>query len=380
MTWLVTGVGAVASVGGNADETFASLVAGRTGHGELRAFDRASYGAEYAYEMHDRPIQGKDLPRRASRWVCEAVAQAATDAGIGTDLADVPILVGTGLRELRSLELWHRDGVQFGPDELHFGTALKDRFGAATTYTFSNACSASLYALALASDMLSAQTADTVIVAGVDMITESMFGLVERIHPVPPDRVAPFDRNRKGAVMGEGAAAIVLRRDTLAERPAAAGVLRSVGINCDAFHVTAPSPAGIATAIRDAHTRAGVKPEDVDLVMLHGTGTLLNDEAEAVAIGDVFGAHTGRPLMTAIKSMTGHTSGASGLLALIVALRALGTGRVPPTIGLADPVDEAKDFRFVLPGSAPAQPMSLAQVNAFGFGGINAVAMVEAVR
>lgn len=378
MSWLVTGAGAVASIGRDVDETFDSLCSGRTGNARLRAFDARSYAAEYAYEIDDRPEPGTDLPLRASHWLCAAIEQAIGQARLGGSLGEVPVLVGTGLRELRSLELWHRDGAGFTLDQLHFGTCLRQRFQASTSYTFSNACSASLYALAFATDLLEQGTVDTVVVAGVDVITESMFGLMERIHPVPPDRVQPFDRHRRGAVMGEGAAAIVLRRDTAADRTAALGLVRSVGVNCDAHHVTAPSPAGIAAAIRQAHDRAGLEPQDVDLVMLHGTGTLLNDEAEATALGEVFGPAVSRPLMTAIKSMTGHTSGASGLLGLIVALRALATGRVPPTIGLTDPVDEAAGFRLVR-HQETAQRLSIAQVDAFGFGGINAVAVVEGV-
>lgn len=96
-----------------------------------------------------------------------------------------------------------------------------------------------------------------------------------------------------------------------------------MSVNCDAFHATAPDPQGIAAAIRDAHTRAGVKAEDIELVMVHGTGTQLNDAAEGTALQEVYGPHIGRPVMTGVKSMTGHTSGASGVLSLIVALRSM---------------------------------------------------------
>lgn len=102
------------------------------------------------------------------------------------------MLVGTGLRELRSAELWWRDGAPFGVERLHFGTALRERFGTADTHTFSNACSASLYTLALGADMLALGEADTVIVAGVDSITESMFGLADRVQPEPPPRCGPW--------------------------------------------------------------------------------------------------------------------------------------------------------------------------------------------
>ncbi|UVS80647.1 beta-ketoacyl synthase N-terminal-like domain-containing protein [Actinokineospora sp. UTMC 2448] len=375
MSWYITGSGAVASVGRGVDELFRSLCAGTTGLHPLRGFDPGPYRAKSAYEIDDRPAPGVDVPHRATDILVAAIREAAADAGID-DLTDIPILVGTGLRELRSLELWWRDGVPFSADDLHFGTALRAELGAEVTYTFSNACAASLYALAMGTDLMALDAADTVIVAGVDVLTESMHGLLERVHAVPPDRVRPFDRNRTGVLMGDGAAAIVVRREATGR---VRGLLRGVSANCDAYHVTAPDPQGIATAMRAAHELAGVKPEDVDLVMLHGTGTLLNDEVEATAMGEVYGEQVNGPLMTAIKSMTGHTSGASGLMGLVVGLEALAAGIVPPTVGLTEPVDEAARFRFVR-GAAEQADLAVAQLNAFGFGGINAVAIVEAVR
>ncbi|MGW3204485.1 beta-ketoacyl-[acyl-carrier-protein] synthase family protein [Streptomyces sp. NPDC001135] len=378
----IVGMGAVAATGHGVDALFDALCRGTSGRAELRGFDRSRFRAQHAYEIDDRPVTGEDIPGRATRLLLDAVGQAAADAGLGEDLSGIPVLVGTGLRELRSLELWWRDGSPFADSGLHFGTGLRERFNADVTHTFSNACSASLYALALASDLLDQDgegAPDTVIVAGVDVLTESMYGLLERVHPEPPDRVRPFDRNRTGVLMGDGAAAVVLRRTDDGTRRVH-GRLRGVAVNCDAYHVTAPSPDGIAQAMRTAHRIAGVKPSDIDLVMLHGTGTLLNDEAEATALRDVLGEDAAAPLMTAVKSMTGHTSGASGLLNLIVGVRALQEGRVPPTVGLDDPVDEAASFRFVTGEAATGRELNVAQLNAFGFGGINAVALVEGTR
>jgi 3-oxoacyl-[acyl-carrier-protein] synthase II len=375
----VTGVGAVASIGREPEEIFAALCAGRSGRHPLRGFNRDWYNAECLYEVDDRPAPGVDTAGRATALLLDAVGQAARDAGLGEDLSEVPVLIGTGLRELRSLELWSRDGQEFGADRMHFGTALRERFGAVDTHTISNACSASLYALALAVNLLELQEAETVVVAGVDVITESMFGLSDRLQFDPPDRLRPFDRDRKGTVMGEGAGAIVLRREAPADGGAVHGWVRGVAVNCDAFHATAPDPQGIAAAVRAAHDQAGVKAEDVGLVMLHGTGTPLNDAAEATALSDVYGPHVGSPLMTGMKSMTGHTSGASGVLGLLVALRAMRDGVVPPVTGLDNPADEVAGFRIVRDAPVEEQ-VQLAQIDAFGFGGINAVAVVEAGR
>jgi 3-oxoacyl-[acyl-carrier-protein] synthase II len=365
VTARITGMGAVAAVGTGVTEIFEALCAGRTGLAPLRAFD--GLRVRHGYEIDDRPGDGRDEPGRATRWLLQAIAEAVAEAGL-TDLRDVPVLVGTGLRELRSVELWHRGGP--APGAPHFGAALRDRFGTATSYTFANACSAALYACGLAMDLLATGAADTVVVAGTDALTISMVGLLDRVHPVPPEALRPFDRGRRGVLLGEGAAAVVLTADA---NPPARARLLGVGLNCDAYHVTAPEPEGIAAAIRDAHARAGIRPEQVDLVLAHGTGTLLNDEVEATALAKVFPG--GGPLITAIKSMTGHTSGGSGLLSLAVAAESLRTGRIPPTIGLADPVDEAADLRLVRDRAVTA-PVRTAQVDAFGFGGVNAVAIL----
>ncbi|HTJ70652.1 MAG TPA: beta-ketoacyl synthase N-terminal-like domain-containing protein [Actinospica sp.] len=369
--YAVAGSGAIASTGRNAPELYEALCAARSGLAPLRGFDADRFRARHAYEIDDRP--GRDVPGRATAWLLEAIAEALASAGLGEDLSEIPVFVGTGLRELRSAELWWTEGAPFPARRLHFGPALAERFGAVETYTVNNACSASLYALALAADRLATGEQDVVVAAGVDSITASMFGLLDRVHAEPVDRVRPFDRNRRGVLMGDGAAAVVLRRT--AERPLA--WLRSVAVNCDAFHVTAPDGAGVAAAIERAHGLAGLDPAQIDLVFAHGTGTLLNDEVEAGALTKVFDVSTGQgPLVTAIKSMTGHTSGGSGLMSLVVAVETLRHGRIPPTVGLEEPVPDAEGLRFVT-GEALRSDVRRVQVDAFGFGGVNAVAVLE---
>ncbi|MFF7725179.1 beta-ketoacyl-[acyl-carrier-protein] synthase family protein [Streptomyces sp. NPDC008001] len=386
MTWDITGMGAVASIGGSPQEIFASLCAGRSGLAGLRAFDTTKYRARQAYEVDDRARPGADEPGRATRWLCRAVAQALTDAGLPHDLAGVPVLVGTTLQEQRSAELWWREGTPLAPSDLHFGTALRAAFGAGRTYTFANACAASLYALAMATDLIEAGAADTVVVAGTDAIGESAFGTLDRVQNDVPDALRPFDRSHKGMLMGEGAVAVVVQRAPAASAPGRRvhARVRAVGINCDAHHPTAPDPEGITRVVHDAHRRARVTPADIGLVMLHGSGTPKNDSTEAGVLARIFAADDagqgeGGPLMTAVKSMTGHTLGGSGLLSLVVAALALREGRVPPVLGLTDPVDEAAGLRLVRDTPATAAT-GLAQIDAFGFGGINAAAIVEVAR
>lgn len=367
--WSIAGIGAVASNGCGAGRLFDALCAGCSGLSPLRGFDAGRFRTRHAYEIDDRPA-GVDVPGRATQWLCDAVAEAVRDAGIGEDLAEIPVLVGTGLRELRSIELRWTHAAEFPSSRWHFGTALRERFGAATTYTVCNACSASLYTLGMGADLLDTGAQDTVVVAGVDSITTSMFGLMDRVQVDPVDRVRPFDRDRCGVLMGDGAAAVVLRRGG-----PATSWLRAVSLNCDAHSATAPDLAGIMAAIEDAHARAAIESADVDVVLTHGTGTALNDDVEAVALAKVFAGPT-RPLVTAIKSMTGHTSGASGLMSVVVAAQILRAGRIPPIAGLTEPTEEARDLRLVTDATT-CPDLAMAQVQAFGFGGVNAVAIVE---
>ncbi|MGF0316460.1 beta-ketoacyl synthase N-terminal-like domain-containing protein [Nocardia fluminea] len=334
---------------------------------ELRRFDIRGYRTHHGYPMANR---APDRPAYATRWLVQTIAEASAQAGLGDDLAGIPVVVGTGLRELRSVELAWQAGPEGGSPDLDFGPAIRERFGCTEVHTVSNACAASLHALGMADDLLTLGMADTVIVAGVDTIAVSMFATLDLVQP-PMESLRPFDARHKGVLMGDGAAAIVLRRDGTARAR-----LRGVGITCDASHVTAPDPVGIVAAMHDAHRRAGVRPTDVDLVLAHGTGTALNDAAEATALTNVFGA--ARPLVTAIKAMTGHTSGSSGLLSVVAAVESLRTGQVPPIPDLATPIAEAAPLRLA---TAPVEPaiLDIAQVNSFGFGGVNAVAILEGV-
>ena len=373
----ITGTGAVSSVGRTADEMFDNLCAGRTGLAQLKAFNSDWYTAQVLHEVDDLA----EHPRpegRATRFLLEAIGQALDDAGMPHDLAGIPVLVGTGLRALRSVELWSRGEADAAPERLHFGTALREAFDADDTHTFSNACSASLYAMSLAVDMIEAGEHDTVVVAGTDSITETMFGVLDRLQSVPPGRLRPFDVNRKGTILGEGASAIVLSKVPAEDRPVR-GWLRGVEINCDAHHATAPEAGSIARVIANAHRSADVTPGDIDLVILHGTGTMANDTGESTAMAEVFGTEVKRPVMTGMKSMTGHTSGASGLHSLIMALRSIEQGRVSPTLHLEDQIEEAADFRIAT-GEVTGETLNIAQVNGFGFGGVNAVAVVEGNR
>lgn len=380
--WAITGTGMLASVGEGTRPLFDALCGGRSGNKPFQVFDAAKYDVERAYEIEDRPAGGPDRPGRSTGWLCRAVAEALEQAGLSeAERRALPVLTGTGLRELRSFELWATGDHPMQVHELHFGGALRDRLGLqGPALTFSNACSASNFALGLAADMIALGDTDAAIVAGCDSLTESMVGLADRASPVHPERLQPFDRDRRGVVLGEGAAAVVIESEA---RVAARGArplawLRGVGMSCDAFHETAPSLDGVIRSMRDAHRRSGISPSQIDLLLAHGTGTALNDQNEIEAFKAVFGSLAPRVMISGIKSMTGHTSGASALIGVITAIECLAQGRVPPTIGLSTPLPEGEGLDFVA-GAARTAPVRVAQVDAFGFGGVNAVSILERV-
>lgn len=377
----ISGADLITSVAVGRQANFEAFCQSACGNKPLQCFDRSRYRLGWAYEIADRAEPGQDRPGRATDWLCHCIESATAAAALPLDgSARVAVLVGTGLRELRSLELAWVEGRPFPLQQLHFGAGVRRALGlAAPVWTLANACAASSFALGLAADMIALGEIDAAVVAGCDSITESMFGTFDRITRAPLERVVPFDgAGYKGVLMGEGAAAVVVEPAAQARGrgvPPLAQV-RSVGITCDAHHETAPAPASIAAAMRDAHRRAGLDAAAIDLLLAHGTGTEQNDRAEAQAIKEVFGPASAHIPISGIKAMTGHTSGASGLVGVVTAIEALRQGRLPPTAGFRTPIPEASGLRIAAQ-AVPVASARLAQVNAFGFGGLNAVVILE---
>ncbi|HKT00936.1 MAG TPA: beta-ketoacyl synthase N-terminal-like domain-containing protein [Rugosimonospora sp.] len=355
---------------GDLDATFAALLAGKDGLVPLRYADSRRLNVAFGYHVDDGPTE---RPRRASRWLTACVRSAVAGAGLRPERERIVAVVGTGLRELRAVERWAVDGQDVATEQLHFADAVRAALPAvAEVYTVSNACSAGGHALALGQDLIEAGAATAVVVGAADTMTESMLSMIGRVSESPTERLAPFDRHRTGVLLGEGAAALVLVAENRCAAPQAR--ILATGLSCDAYHETAPDPAGIRRAMTGALERAGRLPEDVDLVLAHGTGTALNDPVEATALRTILGT----PVVAAIKGAIGHTSGASALHSLAVAIRCLRDGVAPPVVGLREPIPEADGLRLVV-GQPVRAAARLAQVDAFGFGGVNAVTLLEGV-
>ncbi|GIJ08932.1 beta-ketoacyl synthase N-terminal-like domain-containing protein [Micromonospora andamanensis] len=355
---------------GDGSRTWDALTQGRCG---ARPFDpttaaRLNVGAGY-------PIAGGSDPGRAAGWLVTVLRAAVAQAGVDAHRERVVVVVGTGLRQLADVEHWALTATPCPVDKLHFGSAVRAALpGVRDIVTLANACSAGGHALAMAQDLVDAGEADVAVAAAADTTTLSMQAMIGRVADRPTERVRPFDRDRTGVLLGDGAAAVVVAPAGRAG-PRLARLL-ATGLSCDAVHETAPDVGGMTRAMRDALHRADREARDVRVVVAHGTGTALNDPAECRAIHEVILADRGDPWVTALKGAIGHTSGAAALCGVDVALRGLRVGAVPPVVGLGVPLAEADGVRLVRDRPV-AVPGSLTQVNSFGFGGVNAVTLLE---
>ncbi len=402
---VVTGVGAITPVGNDRESTWAALLAGRSGVAPITAFDPTGLPTTIAAE-----VKGFDpatiLPtkrlRRTARFTELAIAaarEAWADAKIDLDAADadrVGVVINAAVAGFDTVEAATRQLLQ--PELTRLGpyfvaSSLTNMpacevaidlglHGPVTASAL--ACASGVYALVEARRLILSGEADVVVCGGTDAgITPVMFaglssmGAMSRRNDDPEGASRPFDADREGFVFGEGAVVMVLESAEHAERRGAAtyGTVAGGALTADAFHVSAPEPDGTyaATAIRNALRNSGVRPEEIDYVCAHGTGTKANDRTETKAMRDAYGSAAERLAISSPKSMVGHMIGAAGALGAMVCLLALRDGRVPPTINLTTPDPEC-DLDYVA-NVARAMPVRAAATNAFGFGGQNCVAV-----
>jgi nodulation protein E len=241
-------------------------------------------------------------------------------------------------------------------------------------YTVSTACSSANHAIGQAFWMVRTGQAEVALAGGSEApFTMGFLKAWEAMRVVSPDTCRPFSRDRKGMILGEGAAVLVLEplERALARGATVWGEIAGFGMSSDAHHITHPSPEGAARAMRMAIADAGQAPEDIGYVNAHGTGTPVNDVAETEAIRAVFGKHASRMMVSSTKSMHGHALGAAGALEAAATLGALRYSMIPPTANFTAP-DPVCDLD-VVPNVARAASVEWAMSNSFAFGGLNAV-------
>jgi 3-oxoacyl-[acyl-carrier-protein] synthase II len=395
---VVTGLGPVSNVGVGVGEFEPALRAGRSGSSPIRSFDASGFPHGHAGEVVDfdpAAILHRVKPAdwgRSSQFAAAAGRLAVTDAGLDLDREDptrVAVVMGTTSGESQVVEALTAQLVESGCPALspallrqvpaeRLAYAVSEELGAAgESLTLATACSASNYAVGYGYDLLVEGEADVVVAGGSDSVCRWAHAGFYRLGALNGATCAPFDRDRAGIITAEGGAAVVLET---AEHARARGMLGyaellGYGLNCDADHMVAPNRDSIAECMRLAHRNAGIRPEDVDYVCAHGTGTPANDKAEADAVRDVFGDRM--PPLSSVKSMLGHTMGASSAFNVIACALAIDRGFLPPTINWRTADPELGDVDPV-PNVSRSATVRVAQSDGFAFGGNNAITLLGA--
>jgi 3-oxoacyl-[acyl-carrier-protein] synthase II len=399
----ITGLGLVTPLGTDVPSTWRGLLAGHSGAAPITRFDPKDSPVKFACEVKGfdagRFLDKKEMRRfdLFAQFAIGAAEEAVTDACLGTnwdkvDLKRVGVLVGTGTGGLQTFEENCRALFEKGPSRVSpffvpmympnvAAALISMRYGAkGPNYCTVSACASSAHSVGDAAALIRNDVADVMIAGGSEAaITPlavasfaNMKALSER-NDEPTTASRPFDKDRDGFVMGDGAAALVLEEWEHARRRGAKIYAEVVGygLTADAYHITAPAPdgSGAQEAMRLALQGAGVRPEEVGYINAHGTSTPHGDAAETAAVKAVFGTHARKLVFGSTKSMTGHLLGGAGALEAAVCALVVQRGVIPPTINQFTP-DPACDLDSA-PNKAVQRQVDVALSNSFGFGGHN---------
>lgn len=398
---VVTGMGALTPLGLTLAETWEGIAAGRSGIAPIALFDASALPVRIAGELKGfdpktylNPKEARRMAR-CSQLAVAAVQQAVADAGLVAPAPEAErtgVAMGIGMGGLdwaleHSRKFWAQGLRGASPFALVSSLPNMPAYhvslwsGARGPINTSvAACASGSQAIGDALELIRRGRADVMLAGGVEALVAEIpivgfytMGALSQRNEEPERASRPFDKDRDGFVMSEGAGLLVLERLEHAQARGARIYAEVLGhaSSSDAYHIAQPDPEGRGAqrAMRWALEDAGVAPEEVDYINAHGTATPLNDPIETVAIKGVFGAHARRLMVSATKSQLGHTQGAAGAVESIVTIKALQEGLAPPTINLETP-DPACDLDYV-PNAARRAPLRVALKNAFGFGGQN---------
>jgi len=401
---VVTGMGAVTPLGKDVTSTWDALVAGRSGIRRVASFDPARLPSQVAGEIPDfdpTTVLDRKEARRTDRYIqlaLVAARQAMDQAGLparieGTLAERTGVILGTGLGGVQTLFANVISFAERGPDRIGpfmipmgipnmaAGQIPMSLGPLGPSFATVSACASSGHALGEASEIIRRGDADLMLAGGSEAaLHEAIMGgfcamrALSTRNDRPEAASRPFDRDRDGFVIAEGAGVVVLEALESAEARGAEILAELVGYGAtaDGYHLTLPAPggAGAVRAARRALEKAGLTAADLDHVNAHATSTPEGDRTELQAIASIGGASVGRISVTANKSMLGHTLGAAGAIEAIVTIQTIRTGCVPPTINLETPDDGAGALDLVR-GEARTQDVRVALSNSFGFGGQN---------
>ena len=404
---VITGVGLVSAVGIGTGATWNALLAGTSGVGRVTKFDVANFAAQIAAEVRGfDPLQYVDKKdvKKMDVFIQYAIAAsqfAMEDSGLQITPANatsVGVFIGSGIGGFATIEREHQTLLESGPRRISpfFIPAMiinlasgqvSIRFGAkGPNLATCTACSASAHAVGESYEIIKRGDADAMIAGGSEAaITPMSIGGFAALRALstrndePARASRPFDRDRDGFIIGEGAGVLILEELEHAQRRGAPIYAEMVGYgsSADAFHMTAPSEdgEGAQRAMAMAIRKGGISPAEVDYINAHGTSTPYNDKLETLAIKNCFGEHAQKLAISSTKSMTGHLLGGAGGLEAGITTLAVYHGQVPPTINLDYP-DAECDLDYV-PHTSRKMAIRCALSNSFGFGGTNAALLFK---
>jgi len=403
---VITGIGAVTPVGNDAETAWQNIIRGKSGIGPLTRVNKDEFPAKVAAEVKDfnpEDFLDKKDARKMDRFTHFAVASAlmaVKDAGLSIDESNahrVGVWIGSGIGGMETYERQFETFLQRGyrrvspffvpmmiPDMAAGQVSILLGAKGVNSCTVT-ACATGTNSIGDAFKVIQRGDADVMITGGTEApITKiAIAGFCANTalttNPDPNTASRPFDKNRDGFVMGEGAGIVVLEELNYALKRGAKIYAEIVGYGStgDAYHITAPAPAGEggARAMKMALDDAGVSPEEVDYINAHGTSTEYNDKFETMAIKTVFGEHAYKIPVSSTKSMTGHLLGATGAVEAIFTALAIKEGVIPPTMNYETPDPEC-DLDYV-PNEARKKDVRVAISNSFGFGGHNATIVLK---
>lgn len=399
---VVTGIGAVTPIGLNVEEFWKNLIEGKSGADFITRFDASNFDTKFACEVKNfdplkffdrKSVQRLDL---FTQFALVSTDEALSMSQLKLDSIDknrVGVVFGSGIGGMWT---WHHQSeIVFkggGPQRISpffvpmmisdiAAGHISIKYGfKGLNYATTSACATSAHAIALGAIHIQRGDADVVIVGGSEASICPMgiggFNAMKALstrNDNPQKASKPFDKNRDGFVMGEGAATLVLEDYDYAMKRGAPilAELIGIGLTADAYHITAPAPGGegAVRSMKLCIEDAGIKPEEVDYINAHGTSTPYNDKNETEAIKACFGEHAYKLAISSTKSMTGHLLGAAGAIEAVVTVLTLKNDIIPPTINYEEPDPECD--LFYVPNQAIQKKVNYAISNAFGFGGHN---------
>jgi 3-oxoacyl-[acyl-carrier-protein] synthase II len=391
---VITGIGVISPIGNQKDLFWDALISGTSGVSEITSFDTSPFRVHKGctvkdFNFDDYVSSGSSREiGKGSQFAVAAAKLAIDDSNIdlnNIDLERAGVSIGTTAGEIQILEKANYIRHEKGADSVDPALFLKHpcvnmpsnmsiEFGFKGPSTIiPTACAAGNYAIGYACDLIKLGRTDIMLAGGSDPFSKVAFVGFSRLNAIAPDICQPFDKNRKGLLVGEGAGMLVLEsmEGALARNANIYAEILGYGLSCDGYHITIPHPEGngVTAAMTKALKSAKIRPEDVQYMSAHGTGTVANDKAETISIKKVFGAHAKNLAISSIKSMLGHTMGAASAIEAIACALAIKESVVPPTINY-ETKDPECDLDFV-PNVKREMQVDIAMNNAYAFGGNN---------